>query len=83
MSGDNTLFDPNGLFRFSHTGSALLGIGNNHVKARVAMKRIQVGVLINAKVVGWRKSVVNSLAYQRECLISAPLERRQATQTVG
>jgi hypothetical protein len=49
-------------------------------EARIAVKRFQVGVLLDAKVNVGRSSVVNSLAQERERLISASLARLHATQ---
>ena len=57
-------------------GRALFDVGDHSDETRVAVQRLEVGVLIHAQRAGWRQPAVNGLSQKRQCLGAIPSERR-------
>jgi len=59
-----------------------LGGCNECDEPRVTVQRLETVLLLDGEIAGHRKPVIDRLTKQRKRFIFAPLERRQATQTI-
>ena len=61
----------------------LFGVGDDGVEARVAVKRLEIRVTLDAKVQAGRYTVIDGFAQEWERLIALPLVRCNASEVIG